>query len=127
MLTTFFRTFSGAYNRAVLTFERCLHFKSRNFVEGNLAIFSDSDVKFQVLVHYFLIILNLDFDNNATTFHLLNNYKSFKNLRGFKDFSESGAYNRGGAYIQSYGPRGGAYNRGGAYFRAGLQSSAYGI
>ena len=57
---------------------------------------------------YFLIIFNLDFDNNVITFHLLSNYKGFKNLRCFKLFSESGAYNWGGAYIQSYDPRGGA-------------------
>ena len=41
--------------------------------------------------------------------------------------SESGAYNRGGAYFKSHELWGGAYNRGGAYYRAGLQSSAYGI
>ena len=48
-------------------------------------------------------------------------------MRSFKRFSQSGAYNWGGAYIKSYDFGGGAYNRGGAYFRAGLQSSAYGI
>ena len=48
-------------------------------------------------------------------------------LEDFISFSESGAYNRGGAYIKSYDLRDGAYNRGGAYFRTGLQSSAYGI
>ena len=52
--------------------------------------------------------------------------KTFKFLRGYKSFSENGAYNRDGAYIKSYDLRGGAYNWGGAYFRAGLQSSAYG-
>ena len=47
--------------------------------------------------------------------------KNIKVLRGFKRFSQSGAYNWGGAYIKSYD------FGGGAYFRAGLQSSAYGI
>ena len=53
--------------------------------------------------------------------------KNINFLRSFKRFSESGAYNWGGAYIKSYDLGGGAYNRGGAYFRAGVQSSAYGI
>ena len=45
--------------------------------------------------------------------------KNMKFFRGFKSFSESGAYNRGGAYIKSYDLRCGAYNRVGAYFRMG--------
>ena len=53
--------------------------------------------------------------------------KNLKLFRGFPSFSESGAYNRGGAYNKIYDLRVGAYNRGGAYFRVGLQSNAYGI
>ena len=53
--------------------------------------------------------------------------KAVKYFIGFKRFSESGDYNRGGDYIQSYDPWSVAYNRGGAYFRVGLPLSAYGI
>ena len=72
VLTIFFLTFSGAYNRAVLTFERCLQCKRQNIAEGNLKIFANFDVKFNTFCTYFLIILNLEL-YNAIVCHLFKN------------------------------------------------------
>ena len=69
----------------------------------NLKIFTKFGGKFDTFVHYFLIVLSFEL-NNAVLCHFCSNewlHDFF--LEILISFSESGAYNRGGAYIKIYG------------------------